>query len=107
EWERMFASIDILAAPTVVGPAVLRDNPTFEWPSGRRESAADGYIKFSAPANFTGQPSIQLLNGWTAIVIPIEVQIIRRPVREDNNDNTALAIEANTETVGNITPLKR
>lgn len=81
-WRDMFEGIDVLVAPTLVSPAVSADDPVLHWPDGTTEAATDAYVRFSAPANVTGLPSLSVPCGFTAGGLPIGMQIMGRPFAE-------------------------
>jgi aspartyl-tRNA(Asn)/glutamyl-tRNA(Gln) amidotransferase subunit A len=87
-WRELFAGsdgsdgIDVLVAPTLAAPAAPADDPTLYWPDGTSEAATDAYVRFSAPANVTGLPSLSVPCGFTAGGLPIGVQIMGRPFAE-------------------------
>jgi len=81
-WRDMFADIDVLIAPTLTTPALPVDDPSVSWPDGSTESATDTYVRFSAPANVTGLPSLSVPCGFTDAGLPIGMQIIGKPFAE-------------------------
>ena len=81
-WRDMFADIDVLIAPTLTAPALPVDDPSVSWPDGSTESATDTYVRFSAPANVTGLPSLSVPCGFTDSGLPIGMQIIGKPFAE-------------------------
>ncbi|MCW2641116.1 MAG: Amidase [Dactylosporangium sp.] len=81
-WRDLFESIDVLIAPTLTTPALRADQPEVTWPDGSTESATDTYVRFSAPANVTGLPSLSVPCGFNASGLPIGMQILGRPFAE-------------------------
>jgi len=72
----------VLIAPTLTTPALPVDDPSVSWPDGSAESATDTYVRFSAPANVTGLPSLSVPCGFTDAGLPIGMQIIGKPFAE-------------------------
>jgi aspartyl-tRNA(Asn)/glutamyl-tRNA(Gln) amidotransferase subunit A len=81
-WRDLFDGIDVLAAPTLPTPAVRADKPEVTWPDGSTEGTPDVYVRFSAPANVTGLPSLSVPCGFTAAGLPIGMQLHGRPFAE-------------------------
>jgi aspartyl-tRNA(Asn)/glutamyl-tRNA(Gln) amidotransferase subunit A len=81
-WRDMFADIDVLIAPTLTTPALSVHDPKVTWPDGSIESATDSYVRFSAPANVTGLPSLSVPCGFTGLGLPVGMQIIGKPFAE-------------------------
>ncbi|GAS94609.1 amidase [Mycolicibacterium canariasense] len=101
-WKDMFASIDVLLAPTVVAPATLRSDPFVTWPDGTVEPATAAYVRYSAPANVTGLPSLSLPSGFSTAGLPLGVQIIGKPFAEPEILRVGHALEGATDVVGRI-----
>jgi aspartyl-tRNA(Asn)/glutamyl-tRNA(Gln) amidotransferase subunit A len=104
-WKEMFAGIDVLLAPTLVGPATLRSDPFVTWPDGSVEAATAAYVRYSAPANVTGLPSLSVPAGFTAGGLPLGVQILGKPFAEPEILQVGYALEQNTDVVGKIAPV--
>jgi aspartyl-tRNA(Asn)/glutamyl-tRNA(Gln) amidotransferase subunit A len=81
-WRGLFDDIDVLVAPTLAAPAVNADDPVLHWPDGTTEAATDSYVRFSAPANVTGLPSLSVPCGFTEGGLPIGMQIMGKPFAE-------------------------
>lgn len=81
-WRDIFLDVDVLIAPTLAAPAVPVDDSRIGWPDGSTESATDAYVRFSAPANVTGLPSLSVPCGFTDAGLPIGMQIIGKPFAE-------------------------
>ncbi|MET0899932.1 MAG: amidase [Mycobacterium sp.] len=101
-WQEMFSAIDVLLAPTLVGPAALRSDPFITWPDGTKEPATAAYVRYSAPANITGLPSLSVPAGFTADGLPLGVQIIGKPFAEPEILQVGYALEQNSDVVGKI-----
>lgn len=104
-WKEMFSSIDALLAPTLVGAAALRSDPFLRWPDGTAEGATSAYVRFSAPANVTGLPSLSVPAAFTSHGLPLGVQIIGKPFAEPEILQIGYALEQNSDVVGKIAPL--
>lgn len=104
-WKEMFSDIDVLLAPTLVGPATLRSDPFITWPDGSVEAATAAYVRYSAPANVTGLPSLSVPAGFTAEGLPLGVQILGKPFAEPEILQVGYALEQNTDVVGKIAPV--
>lgn len=101
-WKEMFAGIDVLLAPTLVAPAALRADPFITWPDGTKEAATAAYVRYSAPANVTGLPSLSVPAGFTTEGLPLGVQILGKPFAEAEILQVGFALEQNSDVVGKI-----
>ena len=81
-WRELFVTIDVLIAPTLTTPAVRVDQPEVTWPDGSIEAVTEAYVRFSAPANVTGLPSLSVPCGFTSTGLPIGMQVLARPFAE-------------------------
>jgi aspartyl-tRNA(Asn)/glutamyl-tRNA(Gln) amidotransferase subunit A len=104
-WKEMFSSIDVLLAPTLVGAATLRSDPFITWPDGTTEGATGAYVRFSAPANVTGLPSLSVPAAFTSTGLPLGVQIIGKPFAEPEILQVGYALEKSSDVVGRIAPV--
>ncbi len=104
-WKEMFAAIDVLLAPTVVAPATLRSDPFVTWPDGDVEAATAAYVRYSAPANVTGLPSLSVPAGFTSTGLPLGVQILGKPFAEPEILQVGYALEQHSDVVGKIAPV--
>jgi aspartyl-tRNA(Asn)/glutamyl-tRNA(Gln) amidotransferase subunit A len=104
-WQQLFSSIDVLLAPTLVGAATLRSDPFLRWPDGTVEPSTAGYVRFSAPANVTGLPSLSVPAAFTSDGLPLGVQIIGKPFAEPEVLQVGYALEQSTDVVGRIAPV--
>ncbi|MGE2717927.1 amidase [Mycolicibacterium litorale] len=104
-WKEMFSTIDVLLAPTVVAPATLRDDPFITWPDGTVEGATGAYVRYSAPANITGLPSLSVPAGFTTSGLPLGVQILGKPFAEPEILQVGYALEQHSDVVGRIAPV--
>jgi aspartyl-tRNA(Asn)/glutamyl-tRNA(Gln) amidotransferase subunit A len=101
-WKEMFSAIDVLLAPTLVAPATLRSDPFITWPDGSVEAATAAYVRYSAPANVTGLPSLSVPAGFTSEGLPLGVQIVGKPFSEPEILQVGYALEQNSDAVGKI-----
>jgi len=76
----LFETIDLLlipaqyvASPTVKQMATLGEDP----------EAINSLLRFTAPFDFTGNPTITLPSGFTAAGTPVAVQLVARHMEED------------------------
>jgi aspartyl-tRNA(Asn)/glutamyl-tRNA(Gln) amidotransferase subunit A len=97
QWREMFEGIDVLIAPTLPTPAVPVANTEVTWPDGSTEQATDAYVRFSAPANVTGLPSLSVPCGFTEAGLPIGMQIYGRPFAETTLLTVGQAYESATD----------
>jgi aspartyl-tRNA(Asn)/glutamyl-tRNA(Gln) amidotransferase subunit A len=104
-WREMFASIDVLLAPTLAATAALRSDPFIRWGDGTVEGATPAYVRLSAPANVTGLPSLSVPAAFTAEGLPLGVQIIGKPFAEPEILQFGYALEQNTDVIGRIAPV--
>jgi aspartyl-tRNA(Asn)/glutamyl-tRNA(Gln) amidotransferase subunit A len=99
-WRDLFAGIDVLVAPTLTAPAASADDPMLRWPDGTTESATEAYVRFSAPANVTGLPSLSVPCGFTESGLPIGMQIMGGPFAETTLLTVGHAYESATTWLG-------
>lgn len=104
-WKEMFSTIDVLLAPTLVAPATLRSDPSITWPDGTVEAATAAYVRYSAPANVTGLPSLSVPAAFTTDGLPLGVQIIGKPFAEADILQVGHALEQHSDVVGRIAPV--
>ncbi|CAN5452271.1 amidase [soil metagenome] len=101
-WKEMYSTIDVVLAPTLVAAAALRSDPFITWPDGTVEPATAAYVRYSAPANLTGLPSLSVPAGFTAEGLPLGVQIIGKPFAEPEILQVGYALEQYSDVVGKI-----
>jgi aspartyl-tRNA(Asn)/glutamyl-tRNA(Gln) amidotransferase subunit A len=99
-WRDLFAGIDVLVALTLAAPAASADDPVLHWPDGTTEAGTDTYVRFSAPANVTGLPSLSVPCGFTEGGLPIGMQIMGRPFAEPTLLTVGQAYESATAWLG-------
>jgi aspartyl-tRNA(Asn)/glutamyl-tRNA(Gln) amidotransferase subunit A len=100
----MFEGIDVLIVPTLAAPALRVDDPNVSWPDGSTEAATDAYVRFSAPANVTGLPSLSVPCGFTGAGLPIGMQVMGKPFAEPTLLTVGQAYESATDWAG-LAPL--
>jgi len=74
----LFAELDLLLMPALSGPPMRLDamlNPD--------NAAASPRLKFTAPFNMTGSPTITLPGGFTDDGVPLAIQLVGRHLEED------------------------
>ncbi|MFC8277072.1 amidase [Streptomyces sp. NPDC057271] len=93
-WARLFRRVDVIAAPSLPLAAVPVGCQEVNWADGTSESVTDALLRFSAPANITGVPSISLPVGSDHDGLPIGMQLMGRPLSEGTLLQVAEAYEA-------------
>lgn len=105
EWARLFAEVDVIAAPTVPIVAARVDQPAVAWPDGTIETVSDAYVRLSAPANITGAPALSLPVGIDGAGLPIGMRLIGRPFGEATLLGVGRAIEEACASLARPAPL--
>lgn len=82
-WRTMFADLDAVVAPTVPMPAVPRSQRFVAWPGGRSESVNSAYVRLCLAGNVTGYPAVSLPCGLSDQGLPIGVQLLAGPHRDE------------------------
>jgi amidase len=88
----LFEDIDLLLCPALAGPPMrLGDmvNPD--------TAAASPRLRFTAPFNMTGSPTITLPGGFTADGVPLAIQLVARHLDESLLLRAGVAFQAATE----------
>jgi len=88
----LFAEIDLLLCPALAGPPPrLVDllNPD--------TAAASPRLRFTAPFNMTGSPTLTLPGGFTADGVPLAIQLVGRHLEEDLLLRAGAAFQAATD----------
>lgn len=96
-WREMFEQIDVLVAPTLTTVALPVDDAVVRWPDGSTESATETYVRFSAPADVTGLPSLTVPCGFSSEHLPIGMQIMGKPFAEATVLTVGQAYESATD----------
>jgi aspartyl-tRNA(Asn)/glutamyl-tRNA(Gln) amidotransferase subunit A len=91
-WQRMFADIDVLLAPTSPVTAPLVGQNTISW-DGSDEDVTAAFVRLASPANVTGQPALSVPCGLGDDALPIGIQIIGRPFAEHTILRVGLSVE--------------
>jgi aspartyl-tRNA(Asn)/glutamyl-tRNA(Gln) amidotransferase subunit A len=104
-WRDMMQEVDVIIAPTCFTPALPVDDPVKYWPDGITETAMNGYVRLSMPANLTGLPALQVPVGFSEEGLPIGMQIIGKPFAESTLLTAGRAFEKTTDVVGRIAPV--
>jgi len=73
--------IDALVLPTLPFPAPEIGQRTWEWANGS-ETVPEGFIRFTAPYNVTGQPALSMPCGRTGSGLPIGLQLVGKAFEE-------------------------
>jgi aspartyl-tRNA(Asn)/glutamyl-tRNA(Gln) amidotransferase subunit A len=92
----VMAGNDLIATPTLPIPAVPIDRPSIQV---RREEiqAVNVNSRFTRFAAFTGQPAISVPCGFTSDNLPVGLQLMGLPWREDQVLQAAHAYEQATD----------
>ena len=93
-FEKAFRDVDVILCPAAPSPAM----PQSEFPPQRvapPESFAP-LVRYTAPTNFTGHPSLTIPNGFTAQGLPTAMQFIGRHGEEATLFRVAAAYEQAT-----------
>jgi amidase len=93
ELRALFASVDVLACPTLALPAPA--GISILDPEGTLLMSA--WMRTTAPFNFSGSPTISLPCGFTAAGVPVSLQLVGRHFEEATIIRAAAAYEAATE----------
>jgi aspartyl-tRNA(Asn)/glutamyl-tRNA(Gln) amidotransferase subunit A len=99
-WQRLFADIDVLVAPTAPVTAPLVGQNTLSW-NGSEEDVTAALVRLTSPANVTGQPALSVPCGLDDDALPIGIQIIGRPFAE----HTILRVGHSLENISGWTEL--
>jgi aspartyl-tRNA(Asn)/glutamyl-tRNA(Gln) amidotransferase subunit A len=98
DFERAFASVDLIVAPTT---------PNVAFEHGEKEDPLSMYLNdaFTVPASLAGLPAVSVRCGFTASGLPIGLQIIGRAFDEPAVLRAAHAYERATGWLGRRPPL--
>ncbi|MEQ8235038.1 MAG: amidase [Gammaproteobacteria bacterium] len=72
--DEQLAGLDVLVCPAMPTPAPPQPDPQ----AVMANDEVPGLIRFSAPTNFSGHPSLTVPNGFTADGLPLAMQFIAR-----------------------------
>jgi aspartyl-tRNA(Asn)/glutamyl-tRNA(Gln) amidotransferase subunit A len=76
------AEVDVIATPTAPTPATLLSSDLTVGEEADPEALA-ALVDFTAPFDLTGFPAISVPCGFTASGLPVGLQLVTRPWRED------------------------
>ena len=96
EFDAVFASIDVILAPTLPVPAP-RIGEKEVVIAGEKETVRSALVRLNRPANLTGHPAISISCGFTRSGLPIGLQLIGPHWSEARLLSIALAYEDATE----------
>ena len=93
-FEKAFREVDVIVCPAAPSPAM----PQSEFPPQQvaPPEAFPPLLRYTAPTNFTGHPSLTLPNGFTAAGLPTAMQFIGRHGEEATLLRVAAAYEQAT-----------
>ncbi len=92
--DELLVGIDVIACPAAPAPAAAQKDFPPQQVLPTNEVAA--LVRFAAPANMSGSPSITLPNGFTAEGLPLAMQFIGRHGDEAAIIRAAAAYEGAT-----------
>lgn len=92
EMLRIFEEVDVIVAPTVsmVAP---KWKESFKTIQGESKAVTAEFVRFAAPANLTGIPSLSIPTGFSTYGLPIGMQLMGRPFQEGTLLSLATAYE--------------
>jgi len=88
---RFFEPYDLLLSPTLPVAGV---DAGIAVPPALAERNIVTWVCYTYPFNLTGQPAASIPAGFTAARLPVGLQIVARPFREDHLFAAAAALEA-------------
>jgi aspartyl-tRNA(Asn)/glutamyl-tRNA(Gln) amidotransferase subunit A len=103
EFDRAFESVQIIVAPTIFAPAPTIDecNRGYIEADGKKinlqDRAGNFLTRYTIPFNITGLPDMSICCGLSTNGLPIGMQIVAPPFREDVVFQVAAAYESATE----------
>jgi aspartyl-tRNA(Asn)/glutamyl-tRNA(Gln) amidotransferase subunit A len=103
EFDDAFKSVQIIVAPTIFSPAPTIDdcNRGYVEADGKRinlqDRAGNFLTRYTIPFNVTGLPDMSICCGFSSGGLPIGMQIVAPPFREDLVFQVASAYEGVTE----------
>ena len=103
EFDEAFKSVQVIVAPTIFSPAPTIDecNRGYLEADGKRINLADRagnfLTRYTIPFNVTGLPDMSICCGFSSSGLPIGMQVVAAPFREDIVFQVADAYESNTE----------
>ena len=112
EFDEAFKSVQVIVAPTIFSPAPTIDecNRGYIEADGKRINLADRagnfLTRYTIPFNVTGLPDMSICCGFSSVGLPIGMQIVAAPFREDIVFQVADAYERNTQWHSRNPPLQ-
>jgi aspartyl-tRNA(Asn)/glutamyl-tRNA(Gln) amidotransferase subunit A len=103
EFDEAFKSVQVILAPTIFSPAPTIDdcNRGYIEVDGKRinlqDRAGNFLTRYTIPFNVTGLPDMSICCGFSSGGLPIGMQIVAPPFREDVVFQVAEAYERATE----------
>ncbi len=103
EFDAAFESVQVILAPTIFSPAPTIDecNRGYIEADGKRiklqDRAGNFLTRYTIPFNVTGLPDMSICCGFSTSGLPIGMQIVAPPFREDVVFQVAAAYERATE----------
>ncbi|HEY7164871.1 MAG TPA: amidase [Candidatus Binatia bacterium] len=103
EFDDAFKSVDVIIVPTIFSPAPTVDdcNRGYIEADGKRinlqDRAGNFLTRYTIPFNVTGLPDMSICCGFSSGGLPIGMQIVAPPFREDVVFQVAAAYEGATE----------
>lgn len=103
EFDEAFKSVQLIIAPTIFAPAPTIDecNRGYIEADGKKinlqDRAGNFLTRYTIPFNVTGLPDMSVCCGFSSKGLPIGMQIVAPPFREDLVFQVANAYERNTE----------
>lgn len=85
-------AVDVILTPALPMPAPATGAAQVEWEDGA-EATADALIRFTAPFNVTGHPAASIPIGFAQNGLPVAVQLVGRPFREEDIFRAAAVLE--------------
>lgn len=103
EFDEAFKSVQVILAPTIFSPAptIEECNRGYIEADGKKinlqDHAGNFLTRYTIPFNVTGLPDMSVCCGFSSAGLPIGLQIVAPPFREDVVFQVAEAYESNTE----------
>jgi aspartyl-tRNA(Asn)/glutamyl-tRNA(Gln) amidotransferase subunit A len=103
EFDEAFKSVQVIVAPTIFSPAPTIDecNRGYIEADGKKINLADRagnfLTRYTIPFNVTGLPDMSICCGFSSSGLPIGMQVVAPPFREDVVFQVAGAYESSTQ----------
>ena len=82
-WHELFERVDCVLAPVLAATPPTIAEPTTVTINGEDAATLDAFTRLTAPANMAGIPALSIPCGFTSGGLPIGLQLIAAPDRED------------------------